>query len=74
MILARPADDEIETIILHAYDDLLDQRAHDPLACGDGRPFRMPGALDVGAEPMSASRSSGVTPFEGVALNASSSS
>ena len=51
MILARPADDEIDTIILHAYDDLLDQRAHDPLACGDGRPFCMPGALDVGAEP-----------------------
>jgi hypothetical protein len=28
-----------------------DQHAHDPLARGDGRPFRMRGALDVGAEP-----------------------
>jgi hypothetical protein len=51
VILGRPADDEIETFILHAHDDLLDQRAHDPLACGYGRSFRMPGALDVGAEP-----------------------
>ena len=50
MILARPADDEIETIILHAHDDLLDPHAHDPFARGDGRPFCMPGALDVGAE------------------------
>src|SRR5271165_418367 len=51
VILARPADDEIETVILHAHDDLLDQHADDPFARGDGRPFRMPGALDVGAEP-----------------------
>src|SRR5512146_631419 len=51
MIVTRPADDEIETIILHAHDNLLDQHAHDPLACGSGRSFRMPGALDVSAEP-----------------------
>src|ERR1700690_2362750 len=51
VVLARPADDEIETIVLHAYDDLLDQHADDPFARGDGRPFRMPGPLDVGAEP-----------------------
>ena len=51
MILARPADDEIETVILHAHDDLFDQHANDPFARGYGRPFRMPGALDVGAEP-----------------------
>jgi hypothetical protein len=46
-----PRDDEIEAIILHAHDDLLDQHANDPCARGDGRPFRMPGTLDVGAEP-----------------------
>jgi hypothetical protein len=51
VILAGPADDEIETFILHAHDDLLDQHAHDPLTCGYGRSFRKPGALDVGAEP-----------------------
>jgi hypothetical protein len=51
VILARPTDDEIETIILHAYDDLLDQRTDDTFARGYRRPFRMPGALDVGAEP-----------------------
>ena len=51
VILARPADDEIETVILHAHDDLLDQHTDDPFARGYGRPFRMPGALDVGAEP-----------------------
>ena len=58
VILARPADDEIETVILNAHDDLLDQHADYPFARGDGRPFRMPGALDVGAQPHSASRSS----------------
>ena len=41
---------EIESIILHTHDDLLDQHADDPFARGYGRPFRMPGALDVGAE------------------------
>src|SRR5271166_3174845 len=51
VIFARPADDEIDTIIFHAHDDLLDQHANDPFARGYGRPFRMPGALDVGAEP-----------------------
>ena len=50
MIFARPADDEIETVILHAHDDLLYQHSDDPFARGYGRPFRMPGALDVGAE------------------------
>ena len=51
MILARPADDEIETVILRAHDDLFDQHANDPFARGYGRPFRMPGAFDVSAEP-----------------------
>jgi len=50
MILACPADDEIKAIVLHADDDLLDRHADDAFAGGDGRPFRMPGALDVGAE------------------------
>src|SRR5690348_13432523 len=47
MILACTADDEIETVVLHAHDDLLDQHADDAFTGGDGRPFRMPGALDV---------------------------
>ena len=51
VIAARPADDEIETIILHPHDDLLDQHPDDPFARGYGRPFRIPSALDVGAEP-----------------------
>ena len=46
-----PRGYEIETFVLHAHDDFLDQHAHDPFARRDGRPFRMPGALDVGAEP-----------------------
>ena len=53
MILARPADDEIETVVLRAHDDLFDQHANDPFARGYcvAAPFRMPGAFDVGAEP-----------------------
>jgi len=51
VIFARPADDEIKTIILHAHDDLIDQHADDAFARCYGRPFRTPGALNVGAEP-----------------------
>ena len=51
MILTRPADDEIETIFLHPHDDLLDQHADNTFARGYCRPFRAPGALDVGSEP-----------------------
>ena len=51
VIFARPADDEIEAVVLHPHDDLLDQHADDTFACRYGRPFRMPGALDVGAKP-----------------------
>jgi len=51
VILARPANDEIETVTLQAHDDLLNQHAHDPFARRNGRTFRVPGALDVRAEP-----------------------
>ena len=51
VIFARPADNEIEAVIHHPHDDLLDQHADDTFACGYGRSFRMPGALDIGAEP-----------------------
>ena len=51
VIVANPADDEIEPSILYTHDDLFDQHADNPLARGDRRPFRMPGALDVGAKP-----------------------
>ena len=40
-----------ETVILCAHDDLFDQHANDPFARSYGRPFRMPGAFDVSAEP-----------------------
>src|SRR5271163_4699516 len=51
VIVASPADDQIQAVVLHPHDDLLDQHANNTFARGYGRPLRMPSALDVGAEP-----------------------
>src|SRR5277367_3252719 len=51
VIVASPADDQIQAVVLHLHDDLLDQHANNTFARGYGRPLRMPSALDVGAEP-----------------------
>ena len=51
VIVARPADDEIEAVLFYPQHDLFDQHANDPFARGDGGSFGMLGALDIGAEP-----------------------
>jgi hypothetical protein len=51
VIVACPADDEIEGVILYPNDDFLNQHANDSLARRDGRPLGTPSALDVCAKP-----------------------